>query len=422
MTLKRRLLVSNILMVAVPVAATLIVAIAAVHVVWHLVFGTTFDTEVGEAYVVAFLGDMSLDVSVSEVKGMIIGACAAVAGAVLIATVLMDMFLSRFLIRHVAGPLAELSGALRTVSQGNLSFRMRDGTTDEFSAVRADFNTMASRLEESTNTLVRQADVRRRLLADVAHDVRSPLTSIQGYAEGLRDGMADDPERRQRYLDTIIRKSEEAVALMSEIFEYSKLDLDEYPVRCKPIRLDLAVKQAADEFVATEWPGVQESDQPANSLALTYDVAPVVAVADPALIGRIVHNVLSNSMKYASGPQGVRLTITVRDEDDAAFVRMADEGPGVPDDVLPRLFDPLFRVDEARSRVEGAVQGSGVGLAFVRRAVDRMGGTVCAVPAHPRCAVAGDGVRAGEPRGLAVELRLTLAQADEVSDSIDDAL
>ena len=200
--------------------------------------------------------------------------------------------------------------------------------------------------------------------------------------EGLLDGVAQTEESKQRYLRTIRTKAEDIDRLVSQLFLYSKLDLEGVPMEMRPIRLD--------EFVAGF---VEEAalDSRTRGLEITAEqLAPVTVSADPEQLRRVLSNILENSIKYKAKETG-RLRITL---EESGRLTLADDGPGVPEEALPKLFDVFYRSDPARKNPAG---GSGLGLAIAAKAVQGMGGTIRA--------------RSGPHGGLAIEITLSKEEA-----------
>ena len=293
-------------------------------------------------------------------------------------TILMtNRFLTRFVVRRIEEPLDLLSDGARRLGDGDLDYRITYTGKDEFAPVCGAFNEMAARLKESVERTRRDEESRKELLAGISHDLRSPLTSIRAYVEGLLDGVAKTEEAKQRYLRTIHTKAEDIDRLVSQLFLYSKLDLEGAPMEIRPIRLDEFVSSFVEEAAP---------DSRIHGLEITAaQLAPVTVSADPEQLRRVLSNILENSIKYKDKETG-RLCITL--EENGRLV-LADDGPGVPEDALPKLFDVFYRSDPARKNPAG---GSGLGLAIAAKAVQGMGGAIRA--------------RNGPNGGLAIEITL----------------
>ena len=298
-------------------------------------------------------------------------------------TILMtNRFLTRFVVRKIEEPLNLLSEGARRLGEGDLDFRITYTGKDEFAPVCGAFNEMATRLKESVERTRRDEESRKELLAGISHDLRSPLTSIRAYVEGLLDGVAQTEESKRRYLRTIRTKAEDIDRLVSQLFLYSKLDLEGGPMEMRPIRLDEFVTGFVDEA---------SLDSRTHGLEITAEhLAPVTVSADPEQLRRVLANILENSIKYKNKETG-HLRITL---EESGLLVLADDGPGVPEDALPKLFDVFYRSDPARKNPAG---GSGLGLAIAAKAVQGMGGTIRA--------------RSGPHGGLAIEITLSKEEA-----------
>lgn len=281
--------------------------------------------------------------------------------AIVLSILATNRFLTRFVLRRVEEPLDLLAAGVRRIGEGDLDFRIAYAGKDEFAPVCGAFNEMAARLKESVERTRRDEESRKELLAGISHDLRSPLTSIRAYVEGLLDGVAQTEESKQRYLRTIRTKAEDIDRLVSQLFLYSKLDLEGVPMEMRPIRLD--------EFVAGF---VEEAalDSRTRGLEITAEqLTPVTVSADPEQLRRVLSNILENSIKHKAKETG-RLRITL---EESGRLTLADDGPGVPEEALPKLFDVFYRSDPARKNPAG---GSGLGLAIAAKAVQGMGGTI----------------------------------------------
>ena len=276
-----------------------------------------------------------------------------------------NRFLVRFVFQRVEQPLDILAAGARELGSGNLNYHLAYEADDEFKPVCDAFNEMAAQLRSSIHETIRQEESRKELLAGISHDLRSPLTSIQAYVEGLIDGVAQTPEARRKYLLTIKTKAEDISHMVSQLFLFSKMELEEYPMSIRPICLDRWLDACFKEL---------EPEYRARELALAFRSEPVRAQADPEQLRRVLINILDNSAKYKAAPVG-HLTVTLTGTEDRAILTLADDGPGVPKEALPKLFNVFYRSDPARQNPAG---GSGLGLAIAAKAVERMGGTIAA--------------------------------------------
>lgn len=321
----------------------------------------TFDAD-GTPYRAYLLGQISEPAN-DRMKIVVGIAAAALVIAVALAAFATNRFLSLFVLKHITEPLDELASGARRIRDGNLDARLPSGRTDEFAPVFSDFNDMAHRLETSVERDRRIEEERRTLLIGLSHDLRSPLTSIRAYAEGLRDGIANTPEAQQRYLGMIEGKAEEMSGLLARISDVARLDRVEEQPNLATSRLD--------ELVAA-WTAENEPAYRLRGVRTSVELAPTRARFDAELTARMLTNLFDNCARYATAGTGsCDVTLTCGDSDGAPCIAVDDSGPGVTDAARGRLFDLFYRGDEARSVTS---EGSGIGLAVVSRGMQQMGG------------------------------------------------
>ena len=280
---------------------------------------------------------------------------------------LTNRFLTRFVFRRISEPLKTLAEGVHQIRDGNLTHRIDYLEKNEFLPVCEDFNEMATRLRASVEQSQKEEENRKELLASISHDIRSPLTSIRAYVEGLLDGVADSPEKQTAYLSIIRKKSVEIDEMVRKLFLFSKMDMGEYPYN--PEALD-AVKEIND-FV---WASAEEYQRRGLQIQMGTMPGSAIVEADPTYFRSILTNLLDNSAKYKEKSMGTTsITATI----DGPYFKMLvdDDGPGVPTEALPKLFDVFYRSDPSRKNPN---QGSGLGLAIVSKTMERMGGSICA--------------------------------------------
>lgn len=286
--------------------------------------------------------------------------------AIFFSILLTNRFLTKFVFQKIERPLDILADGVRQVSEGNLEYRIEYGAQDEFTPVCEDFNEMAARLKASVELLQQHEQSRKELLVGISHDLRSPLTSIRAYVEGLLDGVAKTPEAQRGYLDTIKSKAEDIDRMLAKIFLFSKMELGEYPDNPELLQLDDEVRQLV-RALGTEY---EE-----NGLILsTHTLAPATILADPDQLRRVLTNIMENSQKYKAKTIG-HLNISLEEKDGGFCLSLCDDGPGVSEDALPHLFEVFYRSDPSRQNPN---RGSGLGLAISANAVHRMNGTIMA--------------------------------------------
>jgi signal transduction histidine kinase len=304
----------------------------------------------------------------------------------IVATLINHLFSFR-LIKNITHALQSLSEGVRQIHGNNLSYRIAYEANDEFRPVCEAFNEMAGRLENSVAQRQKDEANRRELIAGISHDLRSPLTAINGSLEGLETGIASTPEMRKKYFETIRKKTADLEHTIEQLFLFSKLDMNEFPLVLRRVDFSLAVsdmiEEAGDEYAHR---GLE--------LNLGEMRRGIYVDADVVWLRNVIINILENSVKYKTRQRGaMTITCTGGNAVPCAELRLADDGPGVPAEKLEKLFDVFYRSDPSRSK-----KGSGIGLAISRKIIELMGGVI-----HAELPEAG---------GLAIVIRLPLKQKE----------
>ncbi|MDR1095843.1 MAG: HAMP domain-containing histidine kinase [Spirochaetaceae bacterium] len=355
MTIRRRLFISNILMIVIPIAAYVIVTVLLSLVVVG-VYRTRDLPPLPEAYFeAAFAGYMP------QIAGAWLALIILMVGIIF----LTNKRLTRVMLKTILSPLYALSFGVRQIRDNDLGFRLDYREDDEFRPVCEAFNEMAARLETMTAERQKGEENRRELIAGISHDLRTPLTSIKAYLEGLETGVASTPQRRRQYLETIQNKANELDHIINRLFLFSKLDIGDFPVNSRVVDAGKLLAGITAELAG---------EYARRGLTLAAGVMePGLAVAlDPVLFRGVIVNILENSVQYRDAEQG-RLTLTCRPCGKTAVIRLADDGPGVPREALDKLFGVFYRADPSRN-----TRGSGLGLAISKKIIALMGGGMSA--------------------------------------------
>lgn len=301
----------------------------------------------------------------TRLKHAAIFAAGIVLLAVVTAVLLMNRFLTRFVIRRIEEPLDLLAQGVHRIGEGELDYRIAYAQQDEFLPVCEAFNEMAARLKQSVDRVQQDEQSRKMLIAGISHDLRSPLTSVQAYTEGLLDGIAKTPQAQRRYLFKIKEKAEDINRLITQLFLFSKLDMDAYPMEITPVQLGNELETYVQEI---------REEYSRRGLEIQMDLDETVVLADCAQLRRVLQNVLENSVKFKEKPVG-HVHITLQDGKTQGVLEICDDGPGVPLQEAERLFDVFYRTDRSR---RNPAEGSGLGLAIAAKIIRRMGGSICA--------------------------------------------
>jgi len=266
--------------------------------------------------------------------------------------------LSLWLVRRLTRPLQAMEQTARAIAGGDLDARVGLPDTDvddEFAAVARAIDTMAAELS-------RHRSLERAFLMSISHDLRTPLTSIRGYAEAMAEGAADDEESRRRAALIIEAEARRLERLVADLLELARLDAREFSLHLGPVDVGEVARQAA---LALQ-PAAQEA-----GLRLVVGREPgAVAMADPERLAQVVANLVENALKYAATT--VEVATQTVSGGLAIEIAVADDGPGINPEDLPRVFERLY----TSRRQPGRKVGTGLGLAIVRELVTAMGGSV----------------------------------------------
>ena len=278
---------------------------------------------------------------IGEAAGIINIQMPLIAALVLLLGILGAFFFSHWF----AKPLSEISGAARSVAAGDYSVRVKPRGKDEIGTLAEDFNTMAEEVGRS-------ADLQRDLIANISHDLRTPLTLIKGYAETVRDLTGDDKQKRNEQLGVIVDETDRLSGLVNSVMELSKMSSGtEKPV---PVRFDLA--QLCEE-VAQRYEDVCKK----NGYMLELQTSAVCEIdADPDMMSRVIHNLVANALHHI-GPDGWLAVRCVPLTDGGARVEIADHGEGISEADLPHIFDKYYRTRASSGKV-----GTGLGLSITK--------------------------------------------------------
>ena len=292
-----------------------------------------------------------------------------------------DLFISAFVIlisvalvvglwvyRSIAVPLVKLKKATQNIKEGNLDFVLDVEGKDEFSELCQDFEEMRRRLKESTEEKSLIEKENRELISNISHDLKTPITAVKGYVEGIMDGVADTPEKMDRYVRTIYNKTNEMDHLINELTFYSKIDTNRIPYTFNKLNVEDYFEDCSEEV------GLDLETRGIELVYANYVEKDVMVIADGEQIRRVIHNIISNAIKYMDKPKGI-IQIRIKDVGDFIQIEIEDNGKGIGPKDLPYIFDRFYRTDVSRNSSKG---GSGIGLSIVKKILEDHGGKVWA--------------------------------------------
>jgi len=324
-------------------------------------------------YLYVVLGGEEVD----SVARMLAGSYTLRVGLGMLAAVVIFGLLSGLVLFHLlTRRVRRLAAAMDRFQQGGFAEPVelvppRREPGDEIDRLRAAFEEMAARITEQVAALKRTDALRRELVANVSHDLRTPLASLQGYLETLllKEDRLPAAERR-RYLETAARHSERLGRLVGELFELARLDAEETRPQVEPFPLAELVQDVVQKL---------RLDAEGGGVRLTCDFRPDLpfVAADIGLVERVLVNLLDNALRHT--PNGGQVRVALAPTDGAMEVRVEDSGCGIPPEDLPYIFDRYYRV---KTNQRDGKAGAGLGLAIARRIVELHGGTIQAKSAH----------------------------------------
>ena len=265
--------------------------------------------------------------------------------------------------------MRKLRKAMKTITEGNLACEVKEDYEEELGGLCRDFENMRIHLKEAIDDKMRYDRDTKELISNISHDLKTPLTTIKGYVEGILDGVADSPDKMDRYLKTVYNKANDMERLIGELTLYSKIDTNEIPYNFIKINVKAYFDDCAEEI---------RTELESRNFVLTYlNYVPddVCLIADPEQLYRVINNIISNSIKYNNKARGV-INIRVREEKEYIHLEIEDNGQGVSPEEAGRIFERFYRTDASRNSRTG---GSGIGLSIVKKIVEAHGGTIWAV-------------------------------------------
>ena len=286
----------------------------------------------------------------------------------LVILVFTGLSVGLWIYRSVATPLVKLRKATQNIKEGNLDFVLDVEGTDEFSELCRDFEEMRRRLKESAEEKIILDKENKELISNISHDLKTPITAVKGYVEGIMDGVADTPEKMDRYVRTIYNKTNEMDHLINELTFYSKIDTNRIPYTFSKLNVDDYFSDCAEEV------GLELETRGIQLYYANYVDRSVQVIADGEQIRRVIHNIIGNAIKYMDKEKGV-IQIRVKDVGDFVQVEIEDNGKGIASKDLSFIFDRFYRTDVSRNSSKG---GSGIGLSIVRKIMEDHGGKVWA--------------------------------------------
>ncbi|MDH3806171.1 MAG: HAMP domain-containing histidine kinase, partial [Gammaproteobacteria bacterium] len=313
-----------------------------------------------EGYLYVILGGQTYEALANDIGSSYIGKVSALAAVVIVlAAAVIGLLVFGLLTRR----LKNLSHEMRRVSGSGFELAPAVGDLpvagDEIDELSRSFATMSARIKEQIEQLQENDRLRRELVSNISHDLRTPLSAMLGYLETLiikGDSLSDD--ERTQYLKVARRHTVRLGTLIGDLFELSKLDAASVTPNLEAFSLQELVQDIAQEFQF-------DSEAKGIKLAVDLDADSAFTIGDIGLIQRVLENLVRNAIRFT--PNGGEVTISTAERVESVAVAVSDTGPGIPDEDLPRIFDRFYRAVEGE---EARSDSSGLGLAIVKRILD----------------------------------------------------
>ena len=277
--------------------------------------------------------------------------------------------------RWFSRPLIAMAGLADRMSELDFSTKYQGGSTDEIGQLGQSLNRLSAYLEQTIREL-RQSNeqlaqeikekeridnMRQEFIVNVSHELKTPIALIQGYAEGLTAGVADDPEDRKYYCDTIADEADHMNKLVMQLLNLSRLELGAEQTYSEDIDLhELCAEAVRKTAVLCE----------SRGLTVEYDDTCITVRTDGDLLDQVLMNYLSNAIRYTV--DGGKIKISAKQTGDCVRLTVFNEGDGLPEEELPKIWEKFYRTDRARTREAG---GTGIGLSLVRAIADTLHGS-----------------------------------------------
>ncbi len=288
--------------------------------------------------------------------------------SIIMILLITGLFLTRYISRSILQPVNNLNLAMQKIAEGNFDYVLTGDGKGEIGELYHNYEDMRLRLKESTEEKQQAEKTNKELVSNISHDLKTPITAIKGYAEGIMDGVADTPEKVDKYVKTIYNKANDMDRLINELTFYSGMDTNRIPYHFHRIN----VAEYFEDCVEDVGLDLESRKIQLNYSNLTDRETQIIA--DPEQLKKVINNIIGNSIKYMDKAQGV-IDIRILDELDSIRVEIEDNGKGIAVKDLANIFERFYRTDASRNSAQG---GSGIGLSIVKKIIEDHGGYIWA--------------------------------------------
>ena len=288
--------------------------------------------------------------------------------AMAVILILTSALITAWVNQDIYKPIKELSIAMRKIAEGDFDYRLPDKQEGEIGHLHDNYEQMRLQLKENAEEKMQNEKKSKELVSNISHDLKTPITSIKGYVEGIMDGVADTPEKMDKYIKTIYNKANDMDRLINELTTYSGIDSNKIPYHFHVLNIADYFQDCVEEV------GL---DLEQKDIQLNYtNLAPAdtCIVADPEQLKKVINNIISNSVKYMGHDKGI-IDIRILDEGESVRIEIEDNGKGIAAKDIGNIVERFYRTDSSRNSLQG---GSGIGLSIVKKIIEDHGGYVWA--------------------------------------------
>lgn len=286
----------------------------------------------------------------------------------IIILIMTSIIITFWLKRDIYNPIKQISIAMQNIADGNFDYHLSETRDDEIGQLFGNYEQMRLRLKENAEEKAENEKKQKELVSNISHDLKTPITSIKGYVEGIMDGVANTPEKMDKYIKTIYNKANDMDRLINELTTYSGIDSNKIPYHFHILNISDYFSDCIEEI------GL---DLESKNIHLNYtNLAPpdTCVVADPEQMKKVINNIVSNSVKYMGHDNGI-ISISILDDNESVKIEIEDNGKGIASKDIGNIFERFYRTDASRNSLQG---GSGIGLSIVKKIVEDHGGYVWA--------------------------------------------
>lgn len=313
----------------------------------------------GSAFIVTDVGNV-----IPEVEHFVVDMIFCIVFVLVLVAAILIMWIYRGVMR----PLGKMQVAAHNIKEGNLDFELKAESNDELGQLCMDLEDMRKRLKDNAEEKIDSDRENKELISNISHDLKTPVTTIKGYAEGIMDGVADTPEKMEKYIRTIYNKATEMDALINELTLYSKIDTNRIPYNFSILSVNDYFNDCSEDL------SLELEAKNVEFGYFNYVEPEVRIIADAEQLKRVVHNIVNNSVKYMD-KEKAKINLRVKDVGDFVQVEIEDNGKGIAAKDLPNIFERFYRTDASRNSSKG---GSGIGLSIVKKIIEEHGGKIWA--------------------------------------------